>query len=69
MLGSDGGLDPAAAFEVGDDLEPGWFECACEVVADGVGHGLVIDALVAEGLVVEFEALELDAPVLAGFGL
>ena len=67
MVGADDRADAASAFPVGFDLEPDGVYGFYEVLADGVGDGFEEAALVAEGMVVELEAFELDA-LAAGVG-
>ena len=60
VCGSDHAADAASAAPVGDDLQPGGVHGSREIIADTVGDGLVVNALVSEALQVDLEALELD---------
>jgi hypothetical protein len=64
VCGTDYAADPASAAPVGDDLQPGGVHGRREIIADPVGDGLVVNALISEALQVDFEAFQLDT--LAG---
>lgn len=66
VFGNDGGAHSAARVPVGGDLHPAGTERVDELVEDPVRDGFVEDALLAERLEVELQALELDAQLLRG---
>ena len=67
----DHGTDPASPLPVRLDLKPYRIDHLDQIGADRVRHGFEETPLVAEGVVIELEALEFDAlaTILGGFGL
>jgi len=67
----DDRADATPAAPVGDDLKPGRIKSRDQIVPDAVGDRFIKNPLIAETLVIEFEAFELDAQALcagwAGF--